>query len=150
MELDLLLIVALIVVVAIFAVLAFGLLRPTTITLIVGPGRQVTVGGTPYPASGPASGHERFVVPRSAATHTGDDIVLAIQTYAGETAQPVSVSRRRLRALRIDAGLESSVVVYGEYEPPLVQFRSYAMQAVPKCIWCSGGIIVCGIDPRCR
>lgn len=150
MDLDLLLLVALIIAVVALAVLALRLFRPVAVTLTVGAGRQIMVGGTPFPPSGPASGHESFVVPRSAVTEEGDHVVVSIRTAAEATPQLVSLSRRRLRTLHIDAGLESDIVIYGGYDPPRTQVRSYAVVLQPKCIWCRGGIIVCGIDPRCR
>lgn len=151
MELDLLLIIALTIAVVLLAVLVLKLFRPLAVTLTVGPGRQITVGGTPYPASGPATGHERFVVPRSDVTRTDDDIVISLGMAAEQADQPVSLSHRRLRTLHIDAGLESNVVVYGCYEPSGMRLLSYAAtESEEKCIWCRGGIIVCGIDPKCR
>lgn len=155
MELDLMLIIALTIAVVLLVVLALKTFRPLTVTLTVGPGRQITVGGTPYPASGPAKGPERFVVPRTAVTRADDDIVISIGMTAEQADQPVSLSRRRLRTLHIDAGLDSNVVVYGCYEPRGMRLMSYAAEeeekhGVPKCIWCRGEIIVCGIDPKCR
>lgn len=151
MELDMLLIIALTITVVLLVVLALKLFRPLTVTLSVGPGRQIRVGGTPYPAAGPATGHERFVVPRAAVSQTDDDIVISIGVAGEQADQPVSLSRRRLRTLHIDAALESNIVVYGCYEPSGMRLMSYAAEdSQEKCIWCRGGIIVCGIDPKCR
>lgn len=150
MELDLLLIVALIIAVVIIAVLALRLFRPVAVTLTVGQGRQITVGGIQFPPSAPATGHESFVVPRSAITVEGDDVFISIRTAENATDQSVSLSRRRLRTLHIDAGLESDIIIYGGYDPPPKSVRSYAKTVWSECKECDDGIFVCGIDPQCR
>lgn len=149
MELDLLLIVALIIAVVIIAVLALRFFRPVAVTLTVRENRQITVGGIQFPPSAPATGHETFDVPRSAVTVAGDDVVISIRTAANAPDQSVSLSRRRLRTLHIDAGLESDTIIYGGYDPPPKPVRSYAKEVLFTCIVCDD-VIVCGIDPRCK
>lgn len=151
MELDLLLIVALSIALVVLVVLSLRLFRPFAVTLAVGPGRQIIVGGTPFPASGPAVGHENFAVPRSAVTEADDDVIVSLRTAVEATDQAVSISRRRLQTLHIDAGLESDIIVYGGYgQRRTLMWSSAVAEEEPKCIWCLGGIIVCGINPKCR
>ena len=150
MDLDLLLPVALFVAIMMVVLWALRMFRPIRITVTVGDGRRLTIGGMPFPPSAPAAGVEGFVVPRSAVEVSDGEIVLAIGTSGtGEVAQKVGLSRRRLRTLHVDAVLESETVVYGGYEPPTMRL-SYATTPKITCIRCSGGIIVCGINPQCK
>lgn len=154
MEIDLLLPVVLFVAVAMVALWALRVFRPTKITVTVGPGRRLTIGGMPFPPSGPAAGLEGFVVPRSAVKESDGEILLVIGTSgSGDVTQEIGLSQRRLRTLHVDAALESETVIYGGYEPPTMRLLRYATtpeDGDTKCISCRGGIIVCGINPRCK
>lgn len=153
MEFDFLLPVALLIAVTMVALWALRLFRPTRITVTVGPGRQLTIGGMPFPPSGPAAGLAGFVVPRSAVRESDGEIVLAIGTSGnGDVTQEIGLSRQRLRTLHVDAALESEIVVYGGYEPTmrLLSYATTPTDGEPRCIWCRGGIIVCGINPQCK
>lgn len=141
--------ITLFVFVPLVAYLAVRLFRPLSITLTVGEGRQVTIGGQAFPEDGPARSEESFSVPLKLTTEQEGDIVLSVEPVAGEGASRISIARRRLRSLHIDAALPAGLIVYGGYETALMMMRSLAYSSTTKCIQC-GDVTVCGTMPRCR
>jgi hypothetical protein len=125
------------------------LVRPLTVTLTVGAGRQVTVGGERFPAAGPARDpNESFDVPGRLWTKSKDRILIDVEPVVGSGVVRVELTKSRLKNLHIDAALESGMIVYGGYDRPAMMLRT--TQANSKCIECRGGVIICGINPRCQ
>lgn len=148
MPLDLLLVTVLVVAVLTIVVMLIRRRSPLSVSLNVGQGRQVKIGGRAFPPDGPAGQPQRFSVPRELLSVIDDDVVVAIESHSGAAGRSVSVSRKGLRSLQIDASLNSGLVVYGCYEQPVMRTMAYA--ATPKCIECGDGIIVCSLNPKCR